>query len=115
MTTIGNVDRILLLLREQLQRAAEDRTRPETPSSSGAKPEQRPLDRARTLASLEAIDPDQRRRLVIRTLLLEELGEAVGSDPSFALLTDRILAMVREVPGGEALIDRAIGQLHRNP
>lgn len=113
MTSIGNVDRILLLLREQLLRAADERARPSTAAPSGPKAEQRPLDRARTLASLDAVDPDQRRRLIVRTLLLEELGEAVGADPSFAALTDRVVAMVRDTPGGEALIDQAIEQLGR--
>lgn len=112
MTTIGHVDRILLLLREQLQRAADDRTRSPVISASGPQSERRPLDRARTLAAFEAIDPDQRRRLIIRTLLLEEFGEGVGADPSFVAMVDRVLAMVRDMPGGEALIDQAIGQLN---
>lgn len=115
MTTIGQVDRILLLLREQLQRAADDRARAPATAASAPKSERRPLDRARTLAAFDAIDPDQRRRLIIRTLLLEEFGESVGADPSFVAMVDRVLAMVRDMPGGDALIDQAIAQLNKKP
>lgn len=111
MTSIGNVDRILLLLREQLQRAAEEGPRIATSRKTSGSGEQRPLDRARTLASMEAIDPDQRRRLIVRTLLLEQFGEAIGTDPAFAPLVDRVVAMVRDIPGGNALIDQAFNQL----
>lgn len=110
MTRIGNVDQILLLLREQLQRAGEGKTGP-LQNRAGDRVEPRPLDRARTLASLGAIDPEERRRLIVRTLLLEELGEAAGADPTFVALVDRVLAMVRVTPGGDELIDRAIRQL----
>lgn len=112
MTRIGNVDRILLLLREQLQRAGEGRPQPRAShTGSAGQTEQRPLDRARTLASLSAVDPDQRRRLVVRTLLLEEFGEKAGADPAFAALVDRVFAMIEDVPGADGLIDRAIVQL----
>lgn len=115
MTRIGTIDQILLLLREQLQRAGEGRTQL-NPSSAGTagRPEPRPLDRARTLASLDAIDPDERRRLVIRTLLLEELGDKVGNDPAFASLVERVLTTMQDVPGASELIDRAIGQLRES-
>ncbi|MCW4463808.1 hypothetical protein OK349_19050 [Sphingomonas sp. BT-65] len=112
MTRIGNVDQILLLLREQLQRAGEGRARSgASQTRAGDRAEQRPLDRARTLASLGAIDPEERRRLIVRTLLLEELDETAGADPAFAALADQVLAMVRDVPGGDELIDRAVRQL----
>ena len=113
MTSIGRIDQILLLLREQLQRAGETRARTGASQTTGAgdRAEPGPLDRARTLASLGAIDPDERRRLVVRTLLLEEFGETAGADPAFATLVDRVLAMMRDIPGGDELIDRAIAQL----
>lgn len=112
MTRIGNVDQILLLLREQLQRAGEGRARTgPSPTGGRDRAEQRPIDRARALASLGAADPDERRRLIVRTLLLEEFGEAAGADPAFASLVDRVLVMVRDIPGGDDLIDRAVRQL----
>ncbi|WP_447726049.1 hypothetical protein [Sphingomonas koreensis] len=102
----------MLLLREQLRRAGESSMRASRPQTgAGDRTEQRPLDRARTLASLDAIDPDERRRLVVRTLLLEEFGEKAGTDPAFVSLVDRVLAMVAEIPGGDELIDRAVSQL----
>ena len=112
MTRIGNVDQILLLLREQLQRAGETRVQTRrSQADAGDRTEPRPLDRARTLASLDAIDPDERRRLIVRTLLLEEFGEKAGTDPAFASLVDRVMAMVRDIPEGGELIDRAVRQL----
>lgn len=112
MTRIGNVDQILLLLREQLQRTGEARVRARrAQAEAGDRAEQRPLDRARTLASLDAIDPEERRRLIVRTLLLEEFGEKAGADSAFASLVDRVLAMVRDIPDGGDLIDLAVRQL----
>lgn len=112
MARIGQIDHILLLLREQLQRAGEGRVPGGSPQAGpGTRAEQRPLDRARALASLGAIDPEERRRLVVRTLLLEEFGDKAGADPAFSALVDRILGMVRDIPGGDELIDRAIRQL----
>lgn len=112
MTRIGQAEQILLLLQQQLQRAGEGRAPAGNPqSSTGTRAEQRPLDRARALASLGAVDPEERRRLMVRTLLLEELGDSSGADPAFATLVDRVLAMVREIPGGDELMDRAVRQL----
>lgn len=111
MTHIGTVDRILLLLREQLRRAAEHGPHAAASTRAGPAPEQRPLDRARTLALLDGIDPDQRRKLMVRTLLLQQFGETVGADPAFSGLVSRIADAVRDIPDGDALIDRAIREL----
>lgn len=112
MTHIGQVDQILLLLREQLQRTGDGRVR--SGSAQAGAPshaEQRPLDRARALASLGAIDPEERRRLVVRTLLLEEFGDRAGADPAFTALVERVLGLIRDIPGGDELVDRTVRQL----
>lgn len=112
MSRIGNVDQVLLLLREQLQRAGQTGGRNEVgKAAKQTKADQRPLDRARATAALQSIDPEERRRLVVRSLLAEEFGEQAAADPAFATIVDRVLGLVRDMPGGAELIDRALAQL----
>lgn len=112
MTRVGNVDQVLLLLREQLQRsgrargpAARARARQAEASS------QRPLDRARALAALDTLGEEDRRRAVVRGLLAEQFGDAVGNDPALIAIVDQVSRIIGETPEGRELMDRAIAEL----
>lgn len=112
MTRIGNVDQILLLLREQLQRT--DKRRGAQPKSASTRAEAaaaRPLERARALAALESLSDEEKRKAVVRGLLTEEFGEAVGNDAALQSIVDDVVRIIGETPGGPELIDRAFAQL----
>ncbi|HWU94986.1 MAG TPA: hypothetical protein VN029_05270 [Sphingomonas sp.] len=112
MTRVGNVDQVLLLLREQLQRAG--RTRGVTAKSRAREAEAstaRPLDRVRALAALDTLEEEDLRRAVVRGLLAEQFGEAVGNDPALIAIVDQVSRIIGETAEGRELMDRALAQL----
>ncbi|MBO9714811.1 hypothetical protein [Sphingomonas sp.] len=110
MTRIGNVDQVLLLLREQLHRTDKERSVARTRTVARARSE-RPIDRARALAALDSLGEDEVRRAVVRGLLTEELGEAIGNDAPLQAIVDDVVRIIAETPGGADLMERAIAQL----
>lgn len=109
MTRIGNVDQVLLLLREQLQRAGKGRQAARKSRSGTAAP--RALDRVRALAAMEALNDDELRRAVVRGILTEEFGEGVGNDAALQAIVDDVLRIIGATEGGPELIGRAVAQL----
>jgi hypothetical protein len=111
MTRIGNVDQVLLLLREQLQRTGGTRKGARKSTDRTEKTGARPLDRVRALAALETLDEDEVRRAVVRGILTEEFGEDVGNDAALHAITADVVRIIGEMPGGRELLDRAVAQL----
>lgn len=112
MTRIGSVDQVLLLLREQLQRAGKGRQAARKSRSGPVAP--RPLDRVRALAALDSLNDDELRRAVVRGILTEEFGEGVGNDAALQTTVDDVVRIIGEAPGGAELISRAVAQLKEN-
>lgn len=108
MAEIGRANPVLLLLRERLQGRQASAARS---VARAAAPPLSPLERARAVAALAVLDPDGRRRLVVRALLAERLGEAVANDAAFQALGDRVLAMLDETLEGRALVEAAMAEL----
>lgn len=112
MTRIGTVDQVLLLLREQLDRAGrKERGSRASRLGRAERADVRPLERVRVLAALDALGEEEKRRALIRGLLAEELGEAVGSDAALQALADNVARIIGEMPGGAELFGRALAQL----
>lgn len=115
MTRIGNLDQVLLLIREQLQRTARART-----ASAKARPGQaetlsaRPLDRVRALAALDTLEEEELRRVIVRGLLAERFGDAVGNEPALIAIVEEVSRIIGETPEGRELMDRALAQLKDN-
>jgi hypothetical protein len=109
MTRVGNVDQVLLLLREQLQRTDGKKR---TDRGTGVrKASARPLDRVRALAALDSLNEDEVRSAVVRGLLTEEFGEAVGNDPALHAIVEDVVRIIAETPGGHQLMTQAVAQL----
>lgn len=112
MTRIGNVDQVLLLLREQLQRTGRGRDASRTAQTRRTDgTTARPLDRVRALSVLDTIDEEDLRRAVVRGLLAEQFGEAVGNDPALIAIVDEVTRIIGDTPEGRELMDRALAQL----
>lgn len=112
MTRVGNVEQVLLLLREQLRRADRGRAAQRGSSAGRAAPaDARPLDRVRALAALESLDEGEVRRAVVRGILTEAFGEAVANDAPLQRVADDVLRIIDEMPGGPELIGGAVAQL----
>jgi len=115
MTRISNVDQVLLLLREQLQRAGKNREATRKSRTGDADPAAaRPLDRVRALAALDTLNEDEVRRAVVRGLLIEELGEGIGNDAALQKIVTDVVRIIGEVSGGNDLLNRAVIQLKEN-
>jgi len=102
---VAGTDHVLLLLREKLARLSRERA--DRSGRTAAKGDPRPVDRLRAMAGFDALGEDERRRAVVHGLLIEELGEAVANDAAFGTVLDEVVRIVRDIPGGQNLIDRA--------
>ncbi|WP_034158865.1 hypothetical protein [Sphingomonas sp. ERG5] len=111
MTRINPTDQVLLLLQEQLNRLGKDRTvqrgQP-APVQSGT-PE--PMARLRALAGREGITDEDMKRALVRGLIVQQLGEAIGNDPAFEAIASDVARIIEESPAGRDLLDRAMRQL----
>lgn len=108
MPRIAPADQLLMVLQERLSALGKDRMRTERAASPR---ERDALSRARTLADLEGLDPDERRRVVVRGLLVREMGDEVANDPSFAAVAEDVLRIIADDAAGRALLDRALSDL----
>ena len=112
MTRIGNVDQVLLLLREQLERSGRGRNAERSASTARSTAATAPpLERARALAALDGLPEEEVRRAVVRGLLLDAFGESMSNDPAFQSVIDNVLRIIADMPGGSELVDRAVAQL----
>jgi hypothetical protein len=112
LTRIGNVDQVLLLLREQLERTSRGRNVGRgTKTSRSEAATAPPIERARALAALDGLPEDEVRRAVVRGLLVDAFGEAMSNDPAFQSVVDDVLRIIADMPGGPELVDRAVAQL----
>jgi hypothetical protein len=48
---------------------------------------------------------------MIRGILTEEFGEAIGNDAALQAMVDDIVRVIGDMPGGNDLMDRALAQL----
>lgn len=108
MTRVGRTDPLLRLLRERLQRdgaaSVGRQARTDGPPLS-------PVERERAMAAMAAIDPEVRRKLLVRALLTGRLGEGVANDAAFQRLSERVLAMLDDTDEGRALVAAALADL----
>jgi len=111
MTRVGNIEQVMLLLREQLQRSSRARAPAGKEAGRIGGATLRPLDRVRALAAFEDLPEKELRRAVVRGILSEEFGDAVGVDAAFTRLIDDVAHAIEALPGGPELMAQAIAQL----
>ncbi|MFD1034610.1 hypothetical protein ACFQ15_08095 [Sphingomonas hankookensis] len=104
MPRIAPRDPVLLLLRERLQRGASA-VRADAAAVPGPLS---PVQRTRAMAALAALDPDARRRMLVRAVLAERLGEAVANDAAFQQVSERVLALLDATEEGRVLVADAL-------
>jgi hypothetical protein len=111
MTRITTSEHVLLLLRERLQRMERGRAGPAAKSARSSGPTAAPMARLKALSSLDQLSEEDLRRTLVRSLLSEELGEAVANDPSFQAVADDVFRIISASEDGRALIERASSEL----
>ena len=111
MARIDGSDRLLVQLQEQLLRLSKER---QVRGSSSVAPSAlagAPLQRVRRLAADAGIEEEELRRSVVRSVLLDQLGDQLGADPNFETMSSQVFAMLQRSDEGRQLIGEAIDQL----
>jgi hypothetical protein len=115
MTRITNADHVLLLLQEQLARLGKERAA-QRGSAPGIRPgTPAPMTRLRALAGRKGLSEEDMKRALVRSLLVQQLGEALGSDPAFEAIARDVVRIIGESPAGRDLLELAMQQLAEPP
>jgi hypothetical protein len=111
VTGISNIDRAVALMRQQLRRATNGPAAGPTSADrmTGAASPHR-LHRLGRLAQLGDLAPKTRRRLFVRQLLADALGETLASDLSFQATANRVSDLFDSDAQLSQMLDAAIAQ-----
>jgi len=91
MTRINNVDHVLLLLRERLQRLdGKGKTKAEGTASTGRADANTRRSLSDALDRIRALDPDEAGRALVMAVLTERFGEEVVNDASFQIVVAKV-------------------------
>jgi hypothetical protein len=118
LSSIGNVQQIVAVIRQQLAaRAVRADSRGQKASSQGAAPRS-PADLfahvGERVKAIDRDDPDRGRkafRVFLESVLLGELGESLINDPQFYRVVDDVQRQMEADPEVAASIDAAIDHL----
>jgi hypothetical protein len=69
------------------------------------------MTRLRALAARDGISEDEMKRALVRSLLVQHLGEALGTDPAFETISSEVMRIIGESDAGRELLDQAMLQL----
>lgn len=111
MTRVSNADQVLLLLHEQLGRLGKERSTRGMSASPVRSGTPEPMARLRALAARDGISEEEMKRALVRSLLVQQLGEALGTDPAFEAIAGDVIRIIGESPAGRDLLDQAMQQL----
>lgn len=60
---------------------------------------------------MAALDPAARRRMLVRAVLAERLGDAVANAAAFQQVSDRVLALLDDSEEGRALVAAVLAEV----
>lgn len=109
MTRIGSADQVLMLLQEQIGLLAKSKSAKAAPSTRSGTPE--PMARIRALAARDGLSDDDLKRALVRGLLVQQFGDAIGNDPAFERVAGDVMRIIGDTAEGRALLDHALTQL----
>lgn len=106
MVTIGNVDQVMALVRNQLERMSRERKvdKPDRSTKAGSSAPSGKLapasrqSRLQAIGSLADLPEEEFDRVLVGALLSHEFGEEVARDSRFQSLVDRTTAILRADP-----------------
>ncbi len=109
MSTISNVDRVILLIRQRLKEHAKA-----AESSGSASAAKKGLaDHVRALAALDGVEPRQVKRALIEQILAEEFGAELVNDASFQQVVQRVFETLDSTEATRGLTDTVIADLRK--
>lgn len=96
---IGNVDQVMALVRNQLERMNRDKRVGSTSKSSrGGQTRATDKSRLQALSNLSDLPDGEFERLLVGALLSREFGEEVAQDSRFQSVVDRTWQIMRDDP-----------------
>jgi hypothetical protein len=108
MTSISNVDRLALIIRQRLKERAELAAQG---SITPTKSKKSGLDHIQALAAIDGADPKQIKRALIEQILAQEFGGDLVNDASFQQITQRVLDALEQTEETRRLSDAALEDL----
>jgi len=108
---ISNADRLAAILRQRLaERSRTDRAGPRgTSTARGGQA----IDRVDALAATGDRSGRAPRRLLVETILSEELGPHLLNDPGFQQVVDRVVDAIEGDAAAADLLERAVDEAAR--
>ncbi|AKM07979.1 hypothetical protein [Pelagerythrobacter marensis] len=112
MTRIGNVDHIMVLLRQQLQRMGKvnGKVHGTRPGAAPHVAHRSAIDRIAPLAKLEDLDEQELERALIRALLTDEFGASIAEDRRFERVASEVHRIIQSDGQARSLLTAAIDQ-----
>ncbi len=110
MTRISNVDQVLMLLREQLQRLGKsDRSR-KTAGGGATATERRQSAAARIEAVMrvDTLSDEELGRTLVAALLVDEFGESAANDHKFRKLAEEVYRIIASDTEAKRLLGEAL-------
>jgi hypothetical protein len=109
MTRISNVDQVMLLLRQQLQRMSKsDRQQKSGNVSSTPQRREPALGRIEEITRADELTEEDLARTLVGALLVDEFGEAVANDPKFQSLVREVHRIIASDADSKALLRDAL-------
>lgn len=111
MTSISNVDQVMLLLRQRLRSLSDNKNVVRKSKIAAERSEKSSVKRVKALVMLKEMPEKDFERTFIQGLLTDEFGEAMINDPKFQEIVDRVLNVIHSDQKSSALLKEASNQL----
>lgn len=115
MTRISNVDQVLMLLRQQLQRLGKSERSAKGSGTAATRAERRPPAPTRIEAVLRdtPLSEEDLARTLIQAMLVDEFGEAVANDHKFQNVSAEVYRLIARDPEASRVLSAALVGLHK--
>lgn len=110
MTRITNVDQVLLLIRQQLQRLSGNGAPARKARATSARGPQRQsaLGRLSALSRLEDLPESELEQSLVRALLADEFGDGLANDPRFLRVAGEVSHIIAADEEARGLLRQAV-------
>ena len=115
MTRITNVDQVLLLIRQQLQRLSTGSGAPARKARNVQNgPRQTALGRLSALNRLQDLPETDLENSLVRALLTDEFGDRLANDPRFLRVAGEVSRIIAGDEEARDLLRQAVRRIREN-
>jgi hypothetical protein len=115
MTRITNVDQVLMLVRQQLQRMDKSGKSRKTGKTSASSVERREpaLGRIEEITRSGDLSEDELGHTLVAALLVDEFGETVANDPKFQQMVGEVHRIISEDADARQVLRDAMQEVRK--